>query len=68
MKSCHLQQCGWREMSEKDEYYMISLIHFVIYKREQMNKQSKTNRLIGMKNKLVVARGEGLRGEMGGKN
>ena len=46
MKSCHLQQCGWREMSEKDEYYMISLIHFVIYKREQMNKQSKTNRLI----------------------
>ena len=29
-------------MSEKDEYYMISLTRFVIYKREQMNKQSKT--------------------------
>ena len=44
--------------SEKDKYYMISLICGIL-KTEQMNKRNKTEWVIDTENKQVFARWEG---------
>ena len=58
MKSCHLPQHGWTQISEisqteKDRYHMILTICRI---QEKPNNKQETERVVDRENKPVVAR------------